>query len=196
MKKNRDIVYEYLWKETIATGKTNWKTDEIAEALNMQRTNVSTLLNELTAEGLLIKSKTRPVLYKVASRTPDSVERKPFEELVGFDGSLKKAVDDVKKALMYPADSLNIQVVTDAGSGSTVFCNDIYYYGLMMGKFGKNSPLIYVNCRHFKKNRSALNDVIFGDESGIEKSAFYQAMGGVLFIDHVELLEPEQYSRI
>ncbi len=196
MKKNRDIVYEYLWKESIATGKTSWKTDEVAEALNMQRTNVSTLLNELTTEGLLIKSKTRPVLYKVASRTPDTVERKPFEELVGFDGSLKKAVDDVKKALMYPADSLNIQVVTDAGSGSTAFCNDIYYYGLMMGKFGKNSPFIYVNCRHFNKNRSALNDVIFGDESGIEKSAFYQAMGGVLFIDHIELLEPEQYSRI
>ena len=60
MKKNRDIVYEYLWKESIATGKVNWKTDEVADALGMQRTNVSTLLNELTTEGLLIKSKTRP----------------------------------------------------------------------------------------------------------------------------------------
>lgn len=196
MKKNREIVYEYLWKESLATGKLQWKTEEIADALKMQRTNVSTLLNELTAEGLLIKSKTRPVRYKVAHRTEDTLEKKPFQDMVGYDGSLKRAVDDAKKAIMYPSESLNIQVVTGPGAGSTTFCKNIYYYGLLKGKFSQNNPFIYVNCRHFKKNYNALNDVLFGDESGIEKSAFYQAQGGMLFIDHVELLDAAQYSRV
>ncbi len=196
MKKNRELVYEYLWKESLATGKDAWKTEEIAEALSMQRTNVSTLLNELTAEGLLEKSKTRPVIYRVAHRNEKSVENKPFEDMIGFDGSMKKAVDDAKKAIMYPAESLNIQVVTGPGTGATTFCKNIYYYGLLKGKFGQNNPYIYVNCRHFKRNSSYLNDLLFGDESGLGQSAFAQAQGGMLFVDHVELLEPKQYSRI
>ncbi len=196
MKKNREIIYEYLWKESLASGKNQWKTEEIAKVFKMQRTNVSTLLNELTADGLLIKSKTRPVIYKVANRTEDMIDKKPFEDMVGFDGSLKKAVDMAQKIIMYPADTLNIQLIASPGAGTTTFGKNIYYYGLLKGKFSQATPFIYVNCRHFKKNSSALNDVIFGDENGIEKSAFYQAKGGILFIDHVELLDPSLYCRV
>ncbi|MCR5668418.1 MAG: PRD domain-containing protein [Lachnospiraceae bacterium] len=196
MKKNRELVYEYIWKESLSTGKKKWQTEEVANALKLQRTNVSTILNELTVSGRLTKSKTRPVFYQICKTKDEVKEQRPFEGMIGYDGSLKRSVELAKKCVLYPSDIVNIQVLSDVGSGSTTFCKNLYEYGVKRGRFTEGRPFIYVNCRHFQKNFVALNEALFGDEGGFEKSAFVRAEHGMLFVDHVELLNPEQYSRI
>lgn len=71
MKTTKERVYEFIQKE-IYTGheyRDGLETRIIAEKMNMQRSNVSSLLNELVKEGLLIKTTNRPVLYQLPKQT-------------------------------------------------------------------------------------------------------------------------------
>ncbi len=72
----------------------------------MQRTNVSTALGELLREGRVKKSSSRPVLYSLTEAFAD--EEGAFRELVGYDGSLKYAVQLARAALLYPHRGLNV----------------------------------------------------------------------------------------
>lgn len=67
MRTNRDRILEYLEK-TEREHKENYRgstTQEMEEALGMKRCNISTQLNRMTEEGLLKKSGTRRVYYRL-----------------------------------------------------------------------------------------------------------------------------------
>ena len=87
--KNRDLILEFLGKcyENESRGAT---TSDISKTLQMQRTNVSKLLNELCAEGLVEKDSTNyPVIYR-RTKMGKSREAQIFETLIGYDGSGRK----------------------------------------------------------------------------------------------------------
>lgn len=58
MKTMKDIVFEFIQREMLSNGtsKEGVTTKEIAEALNLQRSNVSTLLNDLVKEEKIRKN--------------------------------------------------------------------------------------------------------------------------------------------
>ncbi|MEY8463643.1 hypothetical protein [Streptococcus merionis] len=62
MKRNKEIVYQYLQanQDDFETGFT---TADLVNPLSMQRTNLSTILNQLVSENRLSKKAGRPVLY-------------------------------------------------------------------------------------------------------------------------------------
>lgn len=196
MRKNKELVYEFIRKESLVGGRKGLLTDDIAEKLGMQRTNVSAILNELTKEGRLEKTKTRPVYYRMPQEEKKSAEPRAFENMIGYEGSLSKAIQQAKAASLYPGSNLNIQLVSHQGSGATHFGKEIYKFALEKKRLTKDMPYIYVNCRHFSKNINALSDMLFGDIQGVENSCFAKAQGGMLFIDNVDLMDARQYSRI
>lgn len=100
MKGNREQIYEFVKLHSSVNANHGISTNEIAEALGMQRTNVSTALGELLREGRVKKSSSRPVLYSLTEAFAD--EEGAFRELVGYDGSLKYAVQLARAALLYP----------------------------------------------------------------------------------------------
>ena len=65
MKVAKTLVLEYLEQELLKNNKQGLETKVIATALGMQRSNVSTILNQLVKEGRLVKGNTRPVQYKL-----------------------------------------------------------------------------------------------------------------------------------
>ena len=67
----------------------------------MQRTNISSILNQLVNEGKLVKYNGRPVLYQLADENT-SGNGDVFEQLVGYDSSLKEAIASAKAAVLYP----------------------------------------------------------------------------------------------
>lgn len=197
MRKNRDLVYEFIQKESFGGGnKKELMTNDIADRMGMQRTNVSAILNELTKEGLLIKTKTRPVYYMLPQEAGGDTEPLAFETMIGCDGSLRKAIQQAKAAILYPGSNLNIQLISHSGSGITYFGKEIYKFVLEKKILNENAPYIYVNCRYYTKNINVLNDVLFGDVTGIENSCFAKAQGGMLFVDNANLLDAKQYGRI
>lgn len=198
MKKNKDIVFEFVQKEVLATGERGkgLMTNDIAARIGMQRTNVSAILNELVKDGRLIKTKTRPVYYTLPQEFQEDEKPTAFESMVGWNGSLRKAIQQAQTALLYPSSNLNIQLVGESGSGLTCFGKEIYKFALEKKLLDDKAPFNYVNCRHYTKNINVLNDVLFGDITGIENSCFTKSQGGMLFLDNVDLLDAKQYSRI
>lgn len=198
MKKNKDLVFEFVQKEIFAAGERGkgLMTNDIADGIGMQRTNVSAILNELVKEGRLLKTKTRPVYYMLPQESDEEEKPLAFESMVGANGSLRKAIQQAQAALLYPCSNLNIQLVAPSGSGITHFGKEIYKFALEKKLLDESAPYNYVNCRYYTKNINVLSDVLFGDMAGIENSCFAKSQGGMLFLDNVDLLDAKQYSRI
>ena len=76
MKKVKDIIYEYIQLNQYSNPEyaSGFETRVIADELEMQRSNVSNILNELVKEEKLIKTNTRPVLYKLPEQSTISSE--------------------------------------------------------------------------------------------------------------------------
>ena len=92
MKTNRDMILSYLRKAERKSGEeyAGSTTQELADALGIKRCNISTQLNRMTEEGLLMKSSSRPVFYRL-KKEDTGEESQAFRELAGSSGSLKNA---------------------------------------------------------------------------------------------------------
>ncbi|AZZ61249.1 PRD domain-containing protein [Oenococcus sp. UCMA 16435] len=194
MQKSKDIVYDFV-RKTIYTKPGSGRgitTLFISEALKLQRTNVSTSLNELVNEGLLKKTDTRPVLYTIAEQE----KKDAFTSLIGYDGSLKKACQLAKAAALYPNGSLNIQIFSKPGSGTSFFVSQIIKFAKDNNVLSLDAPNIVINCRNFAKDIHSLDEELFGPNGDFENSCFDRARGGILFLNHYDFLDSAQQSRI
>lgn len=198
MKTMKDIVFEFIQREMLSNGtsKEGVTTKEIAEALNLQRSNVSTLLNDLVKEEKLEKTATRPVLYKIRNNTTSDYGLSQMK-FIGIDGSLSKAIQIAKAAILYPKHSLNVLVTAKAGCGTSFFCNFMYMFCKEAKIMQDDAPFIKVNCRHYRNHMDELDNLLFGQEKGkLDNCYFSMAKGGMLFIDNAELLNAHQQSLI
>ncbi len=198
MKSTKELVFEFVRQYVYTNGpgrNQGVETRVIAQALGKQRSNISAALNELVTEGKLMKTATRPVLY----RLPEPVDARSGAKeqdmhIVGLDGSLRMAMQQAKAALRYPKHPLNILFSAKSGCGTTMFVNLIYWYAVQNSILRPEVSLVKVNCRHYSKNIAALDEVLFGTDG--TDGSFAKARGGMLFIDSFDLLDVRQQSRI
>lgn len=195
LKTTKEIIYDYVQRELYnnADAKEGLTTSVVADSLNIQRTNASAALNELVKEGLLEKSKSRPVIYSLTASTETVLS---FDKLVGANGSLKNAIQLAKAAILYPNQSLNVMISAHPGSGTTVFVEKMFEFSKESGVLAKDAPFVKMNCKHYLNNLSALNAEIFGADGNIENSVFEKAWNGLLFMDHYDLLDVVQQSKV
>ncbi|PWM59985.1 PRD domain-containing protein [Dielma fastidiosa] len=198
MRTTKDSVYEFVQKELYANAEnTNGlETKYVADTLNMQRSNVSAILNELVKEGKLVKSSTRPVYYKLNEPSYKSSDESCFTSLVGHNGSLKNAVKLAKAAILYPRSGMHMLLVSKPGCGTTYFASLMYRFAQENGLIKADIPFVKINCRHYQKNVSVLSEDLFGIKGDMMNSCFARAQGGMLFIDNVDLLDAKQQSRL
>jgi transcriptional regulatory protein LevR/transcriptional regulator with AAA-type ATPase domain len=192
----KEIVYEFIQQEIYSKSenKNGLETKMIAEALGLHRSNVSSLLNELVKEGKLIKTTTRPVYYRIPDKVNQSIEKSCFNGLIGYNGSLRNAIQLAKAAILYPRSSLNVLLSSKTGCGTTYFASLIFEFAKERGILSKEASYVKLDCRHYSKNVSVINDEFFGTQGDLNKSCFVKAKGGMLFIDNVDLLDAKQQS--
>lgn len=198
MKSAKDTIFEFVQQE-IYTNPTNVhgvETKTIAASLNMHRSNVSALLNELVKEEKLIKTLTRPVYYQLPNQANQSCETSPFACIVGYNGSLRNAIQLAKAAILYPRSSLNVLICSKTGCGSSYFASLMFKYAIEKGVLKKDAAFVKINCKHYEKNVAAISDDLFGVNENLDYSAFAKAQKGMLFIDNFDLLDAKQQSRI
>lgn len=191
MKSNKDIVLEYMQQNSTSVLNNDirkFTTQELSEELTIQRTNLSTILNALVKENKVEKLQGKPVYYKVLT-IPGTVlkEQSCFKMLIGYDGSLKNAVQLAKAAILYPGHSLNTLIIGPSGSGKSYFAKMMYAFAKENHVIHMDAPFIKVNCRHYDGEEENLYKRLF-ENSSDELSAVDQASGGVLFIDHIDFL--------
>ncbi|PTQ84945.1 transcriptional regulatory protein LevR [Trichococcus patagoniensis] len=195
MKTTKEIIHDFIQCELYNSfdERGGLTTSFVADALKIQRTNASAALNELVKEGLLEKSKSRPVIY---SLTASAETVHSFDKLVGANGSLKNAIQLAKAAILYPNQSLNVIISANPGSGTTVFVDKMFEFSKESGILGKDAPFVKVNCKRYSKDITALNGELFGEEENFKNSVFEKSWNGLLFMDHYDLLDVGQQSKV
>ena len=169
MKTTKESVFEFVQKQLMTNSdyKDGINTKIIADYFQLQRSNVSTLLNELVKDARLEKTNTRPVLYYLPQKEVGN-ELNTGRVMIGIDGSLANALQVAKAAILYPNEA---------------------------GVFSESAPIYKINCRHYKNNIEELDEKLFSPKN-IEDSLFAKSRGGLLFIDNAELLNSTEKSRL
>lgn len=194
MKTAKQLVYDFV-QQNAYNDEKGIDTLAVASELGMLRSNASALLNELVKEGKLSKTSTRPVYYRLPENFRNG-EDVSFHKLIGYDGSLRKAIQLAKAAILYPKQSLNVLISSKIGCGTTSFAYAMYCFAKEKGVIDEEAPYVKINCRHFSKNISILDNELFGIGNDLSKSCFIKAKGGVLFLDNVDLLDAKQQSQL
>ena len=186
MKGNREQIYEFVKLHSSVNANHGISTNEIAEALGMQRTNVSTALGELLREGRVKKSSSRPVLYSLTEAFAD--EEGAFRELVGYDGSLKYAVQLARAALLYPHRGLNVLLIGREGSGRKYMAEVMHKAAVQQGLVAEQAPFVMCDCMDFGADDAATIAELFGD--GVQGGMLAEAATGILFLHKVQSGRP------
>ncbi|GKU26220.1 sigma 54-interacting transcriptional regulator [Clostridium folliculivorans] len=191
-----DAIYEKLLEVDPEQG---IDATTLASVLNMSRSNVSHELNKLFREGKILKTSTRPVLFSVP---PDLVKAKSNMNKLDFmlktQISLKKAIEQVKAAILYPPKGIPSLIFGETGVGKSMIASLMHQYAIDMGIREKDSPFIVFNCADYSNNSQLLTSRLFGVKKGTYTGAdsdkaglIEKANGGVLFLDEVHRLPPE-----
>ena len=118
MKLSKDIVLEYIQNQSLHQSEdVHFTTQELSDVLQMQRSNLSKLLNELVKEHRIKKTSGRPVYYSLVKEHEESC----FHTMIGYNSSLKQVVQLTKAALLYPSNSLPILITGSDGSGTVSY---------------------------------------------------------------------------
>ena len=188
MKQNKkDMVQELIEQYSMAMKHDEYPkftTNFLSEKLDMQRTNLSSILNQLVKEGRLIKHNGRPVLYQYID--PEGDGNDVFAQLIGYDGSLKEAVAKAKAAILYPKGRPNILLTAARGCGATHFAETMFQFAVKSGAVKAGTSMLVFDCKAYKDNEEYRKNVLFGTketEGILEKSR-----DGMLLMKNMELL--------
>ncbi|WP_028991809.1 sigma 54-interacting transcriptional regulator [Thermoanaerobacter thermocopriae] len=193
--------------------------EDLSETLGISRANISHILNKLVRDKLLVKLVSRPVYYLTREKAEELIgesigesislndfialikkaNRKSstdiFENLIGYNGSLKKQVEQAKAAILYPPYGLHTLIIGPPGSGKSYLAELMYEFGKQIGKYSNFETL---NCADYYNNPQLLMSYLFGHVKGAFTGADSDNIGlvekannGILFLDEVHRLPPE-----
>ncbi len=191
MKTNIDVVFEKMNQLDICMPNNEGvTTEELSGFVELQRSNVSALLNQLVKEGKVEKIKGKPVHFRLVTKETN----KNFESLIGYDSSLKNAIETAKASILYPKQLTNVLVLGKDGCGKSTFVQAMYDFAVKNYIFKKNAQYLKINCRQYMESESELDEILFDKKSS--KYLFNSWTSGLLFINHIEKLRPNQKRQL
>lgn len=194
MNTNKEQIFDFIELHFKDGPSNGVPTQYIAEALGMQRTNVSAILGALVREGKVEKTNGRPVLYYLKKNDAGSAADNIFNEMVGYDGSLKRAVQLAKAAVLYPQKSLPTAILGAQGTGKSFLAMLMYKFAVESGVLLPDAMYTIFDCRNCAENEQLAIHELFGD--GSNQGYFAAARYGVLFINNAHLLSARVRSLV
>lgn len=186
MKSNKEKVYDFIRLHSEGENEEGISTVYIADAMEMQRTNVSSILNCLVKEGRISKSEGRPVLYRTKNPGEDR-HADCFADLIGCDGSLKRVIQLAKAAVLYPQRSLNTLLVGARGTGKSRLARRMYQFAQDSGVIAGDAPYLHIDCHDYLANEKL--------EAELEE-VWRTAENGVVFLDNVQFLSSRARKKV
>ncbi|HAK5717939.1 TPA: PRD domain-containing protein [Salmonella enterica] len=125
----------------------------------------------------------------------------PFTSLIGYDRSLRDAVEKGRAAVLYPH-GLHVLLTGPSGVGKTFFAELMHRFACEQAS-GAIPPLVYFNCAEYAHNPELLSSHLFGHRQGAFTGAnehktglVEQADGGYLLLDEVHRLSYEGQEKL
>ncbi|MFB5368585.1 sigma 54-interacting transcriptional regulator [Enterococcus faecium] len=207
MKKSaKNKVFETLISITNQEGAPSATAADIASILNISRQNVSHYLTRLMEEGVVDKISGKPVYWKPTKQNMlenSNGEINSFQNVVGYDGSLREIIQKCISAVKYPPNGLNILINGSTGVGKSFLANQIFNYAKEVGIIGQSAPLSVLNCADYADNPELLSSTLFGYKKGAftgaekdTKGLLSNADGGYLFLDEIHRLSRENQEKL
>lgn len=223
----KDNVKEYIKTQTACMEELEderFSASWISEKFDLSRNLVSQYLNEFVGNGYLIKVNTRPVYFYdksilqekfnciLSKDTYVSVEElqmclqhkvEDFKNLIGYQDSLRHAVEQCKAAISYPPNGLPVLLHGATGTGKSFMAQLMYDYAKHQGIVKEQAQFVTVNCSEYANNPELLTANLFGSKKGAYTGADSDNMGllqvadgGVLFLDEVHCLRAECQEKL
>ncbi len=192
---NSSVIYKYLKNTNIIQKRNNGSigctTLQIAQALNISRANVSTILNKLCNQGKVSKTNTRPVIYQCVFDINTQREISLDNFLTDYETN-GVMITRAKAAMAHPPHGLNVCLVGEVGVGKLFFAKLMHNYGCEEGVLVEQAPFITIDCTRYLYNNSKLLYDLFGiskNSKTVNKdSLVFKANGGVIFLEEPHLL--------
>lgn len=185
MKSNKEKVYDFIRLHSEGEKEAGVSTVYIAEAMELQRTNVSSILNQLVKEGRICKSEGRPVLYRTMGGGKEQEDC--FSDLIGCEGSLKRVIQLAKAAVLYPQRSLNTLLIGARGTGKSRLAKRMYRFAVDRGIIDREAPYLHIDCHDYLSNDRL--------EAELEE-IWRTAENGVVFLDNVQFLSGRARKKV
>ena len=197
-----DRVKQYVQERTAQGQNVGITTAEVAQALGIWRSDASTFLNQLEKEGVLSRSKSRPVHFFLSEMSPAKEqqlrgeEKEIFPNIIGSSGSLRLQSQLALSAALYPPCGLHTLITGETGVGKSLMAEEIWRCILRQrGIQESQCPFVVFNCAEYAENPQLLLSQLFGYEKGAFTGAdktreglIEHAQGGVLFLDEMHRL--------
>jgi transcriptional regulator with AAA-type ATPase domain len=168
-------------------------SQELAEALQLDRSTVSRYLNELVKTGRAQKKAGRPVRYFPLEPYTDAGGPQRRKSCTGESELLQEAM----AALLYPPHGLPILFTGETGVGKTHLAQKLVETAIEKEFLSKKTPFIAFNCAEYAQNPELLLAQLFGVKkgafTGADENKFglvERANGGILFLDEIHRLPP------
>lgn len=193
MQLKKDTILSYIEEKLIDSYNSNkgFTTQEISVALNVQRTNVSAILNNLVKENKLVKTKGKPVRYFLSGNYQDVNNVESFDKLIGNNSSLKNAIRLAKAAIMYPDEKVCVLLKGEIGTGKEYFAHLMYEYAKEKKLLSEDGKFTVFDVSYYVDSPKEFEIDFYGDAGALETS-----VGGMLFVKHAELLDGNQIKRL
>lgn len=194
-KNNKERVYEFITTYSLEYEHDEYPrftTNFLSQKLNMQRTNLSSILNQLVNEGKLIKQKGRPVMYQYINLSEEAEQF--FKRLIGYDQSLKDAVAGAKATILYPKGKPSILIIAQRGCGAHYFAETVFEFAVKFGVVKNREALLVFDCKAYQENPDYRQKLLFGTED--EVGILNQSEDGMLFINHIDMLPAYERRRL
>ncbi|WP_172839053.1 sigma 54-interacting transcriptional regulator [Thermanaeromonas toyohensis] len=121
-----------------------------------------------------------------------------FTHFIGYEGSLKPAIEKAKAAILYPPHGLHTLLIGPTGVGKSELALAMYNFAVESGRLSPGAPFVTFNCADYAHNPQLLVSQLFGYVKGAftgaekNKSGLIEkAHGGILFLDEIHRLPPE-----
>lgn len=194
MKSNKNRVFDFIVEytqsfNTIEDETPKFDTQFLSDQLGMQRSNVSSILNQLVEERKIDKLNGRPVLYSLNKDLKIQIDTQDFSSMIGSETSLKEAIQYTKAAITYPMSIPKILYVGKKGVGVETIVSKAYEFACTQKILKSKAPFIKIDCFYHNEEQSA--EEFFGKNSVIKK-----ANQGLLFIKNAHYLSNKMVSDI